>query len=220
MSEKESVILLHGLVRTERSMRYIAQALSNEGYFVVNIKYASTKYPIKVLAINAINNALAKCPQHSIINFVTHSMGGILLRQYLKEQSIKNIGRVVMLGPPNRGSQLVDYLSKIPGFKRINGPAGMALGTVNDSLPNTLGSVRFELGVIAGTRCINPVVSLMLPRPNDGKVSVENTKIKGMAGHVVLPVTHTFMMKNKVVINHVICFLSKGVFDKKCHASV
>lgn len=210
----ECVILLHGLARSDGSMKKLAQALDDAGYLTVNISYPSTKQHIEALAQNAITKALAQCPEDSRINFVTHSMGGILIRQYLKKNIIKNMGRVVMLGPPNKGSHVVDNLSEIPGFKLINGPAGMQLGTTEISIPNTLGSANFELGVIAGNRSINPIFSLMLPKPNDGTISVENTKLKGMIDHIELPVTHSFMMNDKNVISQVIYFLKNGIFNK------
>lgn len=206
--------MLHGLARTDGSMNTLAQALDDAGYFTVNIDYPSTKKHIAALAQDAITKALSQCPEQSTINFVTHSMGGILVRQYLKKNTIKNLGRVVMLGPPNKGSHVVDTLSKMPGFKLINGPAGMQLGTTKVSIPNTLGSANFELGIIAGNRSVNPILSLMLPNPDDGKVSVENTKLKGMNDHIELPVTHSFMMNNMNVISQVLYFLEHGAFNK------
>lgn len=211
----ECVILLHGLARTDGSMKKIARALDDAGYLTINVSYPSTKHPIEKLAKNAISAALAKCPKGSRINFVTHSMGGILVRQYVSAHLIENIGRVVMLAPPNKGSQVVDYLQKVPGFKLINGPAGVQLGTGKLSVPNVLGAADFELGVIAGTCSFNPVLSLMLPDPNDGKVCVENTRMKGMVDYIELPATHTFMMNNKIVIFQVLYFLEKGVFSRE-----
>lgn len=125
----ECVILLHGLARTDSSMEKLAKDLNKAGFLSVNIKYASTKHPIEKLAEDAIVDGLRRCPKGSKIHFVTHSMGGILVRQYLSKNTIENMGRVVMLGPPNKGSQVVDNLHKVPGFKLINGPAGMQLGT-------------------------------------------------------------------------------------------
>lgn len=214
VSTTECVILLHGLARTDGSMKKIASILDGAGYFTINVSYPSTKHPIEKLAKSAISAALAKCPKGSIINFVTHSMGGILVRQYLSEHRIENMGRVVMLAPPNKGSQVVDYLQKVPGFKLINGPAGVQLGTGKLSVPNVLGAVDFELGVIAGNCSFNPILSLMLPHPNDGKVCVENTGLEGMSDHIELPVTHTFMMNNKTVIFQVLYFLENGIFSK------
>ena len=208
----ECIILLHGLARSSRSMNKMAKALENTGYLTINVNYPSTKYPIEKLAEEVITKALAACPIEAKIHFVTHSLGGILVRHYLNQHLIKNLGRVVMLGPPNKGSQLVDFLGNLSGFKWINGPAGIQLGTAQQSVPNSLGSVDFELGIIAGTRSINPLLSLMIPKPNDGKVSVESSKVDGMADYIELPVTHSFMMTNKTVIAQVIYFLTHGIF--------
>jgi hypothetical protein len=123
-----------------------------------------------------------------------------------------NLGRVVMLGPPNSGSEIVDLLQNVPGFKTVNGPAGLQLSAKKDALPNQLGPANFELGIIAGSRSVNLVLSTMLPMPNDGKVSVESSKLEGMSDHLTMPVTHTFMMRNSAVITQVILFLQQGAF--------
>ena len=208
----ECVVLLHGLARTKNSMKPLAKALGAEGYQVVNLGYPSRKYPVETLAAMAIDPALKQCGEGKKINFVTHSLGGILVRQYLHNHTIPNLHRVVMLGPPNKGSDVVDKLGKVPGFHLLNGDAGEQLGTHPDSLPNTLGPVNFELGVIAGTHTFNPFLSLLIKGKNDGKVAVENTKVEGMKDFKVMPVTHTFMMKNKKVIEQVLYFLKNGIF--------
>lgn len=211
---KECVILLHGLARTSRSMRTLESALISAGFGVTNQSYASTSYPIEQLANRAINSALAHCADNTRIHFVTHSMGGILVRHYLKSHGLPNLGRVVMLGPPNQGSEIVDVLGRMLGFALINGPAGLQLGTDKSSVPVQLGQVDFECGVIAGTRTINLFLSTLISGQNDGKVSVENTKVEGMKDHIVLPVTHPFMMINPNVINQVIEFLIHGRFNQ------
>lgn len=216
-SPLECVILLHGLARSAHSMKKLATVLESAGYLTINVSYPSTKYPIEKLAEEVITKALATCPKKAKINFVTHSMGGILVRQFLSNNVIKNMGRVVMLGPPNKGSQVVDRLAKLLGFKLINGPAGLQLGTSHQSVPNSLGPVDFELGIIAGTRSINPILSLMIPKPNDGKVSVDSSKIAGMTDHIELSVTHSFMMTNETVIAQVIYFLAHGLFKKNAN---
>ena len=210
---KEYVVLLHGLARTRRSMRTLETALLNAGFGVANQSYASTSYPIEQLARRAISSALALCPDNTRIHFVTHSMGGILVRQYLKSHTLPNLGRVVMLGPPNQGSEIVDVLGRMPGFALINGPAGLQLGTDKNSVPAELGQIDFECGVIAGTRTINLLLSRLIPGQNDGKVSVENTKVAGMKDHIVLPVAHPFMMANSAVIRQVVEFLKHGQFN-------
>ncbi len=209
------VVLLHGLARSNRSMNKLAAVLEKCGYAVVNTSYPSTTNTIQALAEETLPSALANCPKKANIHFVTHSMGGILLRQYLAQQTIPNLGRSVMLAPPNQGSEVVDKLKVLPLFRWLNGPAGMQLGTDANSLPQILGKVNFELGVIAGNKSINPLLSLLLPAQNDGKVSVEGTKIAGMADHIVLPVTHPLIMKHSNVINQVLYFLRYGKFEHK-----
>ena len=210
---QEYVILLHGLARSERSLRKLALALEKRGYRCINYSYPSTKHDIATLAEVAVAEALSLCGDATKIHFVTHSMGGILVRQYLSQHHIDNLARVVMLGPPNRGSEVVDRLQNMPGFKLINGPAGIQLGTEAMSIPNRLGNAHFELGIIAGTRSINVILSTMLPGPNDGKVSVERTKLEGMKDHIILPVTHPLMMNNALVIEQTVHFLKHGVFN-------
>jgi len=141
--DEEHVILLHGLARTHRSINRLADALRKEGYGITNQSYASTTHPIETLAEETIGTAIASSPRNAKLHFVTHSMGGILVRQYLKNHTMDRLGRVVMLGPPNRGSQVVDVLGNIPGFQLINGPAGLQLGTREDNVPATLGPVDF-----------------------------------------------------------------------------
>lgn len=211
---KDFVILLHGLARTSSSMKAMAIALEGAGFCTINYNYPSTKNTVEYLADNIINDVLSICPEGAKIHFVTHSMGGIILRQYLNKNTISTIGRVVMLAPPNKGSQIVDKLKHIPGYQWINGPAGMQLGTEEMSVPNSLGAANFELGVIAGTRSINLFLSTMLPKPDDGKVSVNNTKLEGMADHITFPVSHPFIMKHKHVINQTIHFLKHGEFRR------
>ena len=198
----ECVVLLHGLGRLSNSMSELETKLAPAGYSVSNIKYPSRSYPIDVLALDAIGRGLAQCRSEGPgeIHFITHSLGGILLRYYLLENTISELGRVVMLGPPNQGSEIVDGLLTLPGFGFIGGPAGVALGTGEGSIIDRLGPVEFDLGIIAGSTNINPLEFLFIAGPSDSIVSIESTKVRGMNAHMVLPVTHTFMMRNNEVI--------------------
>lgn len=208
------VILLHGLVRTDRSMLKMEEALVEEGYHVINRSYPSRDHPIKTLATLAITPALESCSAHGPVNFVTHSLGGILVRQYLSTHNIRALKRVVMLGPPNQGSEAVDQLGDLPGFHYVFGEAGLQLGTGPLSTPNRLGSAHFDVGIIAGTRSINGPLSMLIPGADDGAVALARTHLTGMNDHMAMPVTHSFMMQNKAVIAQVIFYLEHGHFKR------
>ncbi len=120
-----------------------------------------------------------------------------------------------MLGPPNQGSEVVDTLGALRIFKLINGIAGSELGTVTNSTPNRLGGANFCVGIIAGDRSINWINSMMIPGRDDGKVSVERTKLEGMKDHIVIHARHPFLMRNKNSIRQTIHFLRNGQFERR-----
>ena len=196
-------------------MRPIERMLESEGYAVINERYPSRHRTIEELADLAIGTALASCGDAAKVHFVTHSLGGILVRAFLERSRIENLGRVVMLAPPNQGSEVVDALRDVPGFATFNGPAGQELGTDPGSVPSRLGPVDFELGVVAGTRSVNLLLSLLLPNPDDGKVSVESARVAGMRDFVTVPSSHPFIMRSKLVHAHVRSFLATGTFGEQ-----
>ena len=212
--KKECVILLHGLARTPRSMKKLETYLAAKGYPVINAGYPSTREPIQTLAEKYIPNAINACQrfQPEKIHFVTHSLGGILVRQYLQSHRLPEGFRIVMLSPPSSGSELCDYLKGLRFYKWRNGPAGQELGTDPHSIPNMLKPVTGEIGIITGNRSFNPLFSQLIPGPDDGKVSVARAGLKEMKDFIVIPATHTFIMNHPQAMSQVLSFLEKGRF--------
>ncbi len=213
----ECVVVLHGLIRSASSMEKMAKSLEKEGFDVVNVDYPSRAYPIEVLAPMAVEKGLLQCRakgDFDSIHFVTHSLGGILVRHYLSEFDIPELGRVVMLGPPNQGSIAVDKLEGLVGFDWLNGPAGRQLGKGPGSVPLRLPPANFEVGIIAGNRTIDPITSAVLESPDDGRVSVQDTRLDGMSDFVVVNHSHAFMMRMRKPIELTIRFLRTGSFSQ------
>ncbi len=214
--KQEAVVLLHGLARTKSSMSGLKKHLEKQGYIVVNMGYPSREKNIETLALSIIPVAVNRCLEHKIekIHFVTHSMGGILVRYFLAHHPLPLLGRVVMLSPPNNGSEVVDKLKNVFVFKWLNGPAGQQLGTDIHSIPSQLEPPDYPVGIITGDRSVNPFLSLLIPGKNDGKVSVERAKLSRMKDFLVVHASHPFIMNSATVQRQVSEFLLNGVFHR------
>lgn len=209
------VILLHGLARSAGSLAKLETALQAAGFRTCNLDYPSTAHALPELAEDYLLPAILACrgDRPGPLSFVTHSMGGIIVRYLAATHPELAIGRVVMLSPPNRGSEVVDRLGSFGLFRFINGPAGQQLGTAPDSLPNRLGPPAFELGVITGDRSINPLLSLLIPGADDGKVAVERAGLAGMRDFLVIHASHPLIMNHRRAIGQTIHFLQQGNFQ-------
>lgn len=197
-------------------MKLMQSFLDNAGYQTVNIDYPSTRYSVEHLAREfVLPQILEHMKSGETVHFVTHSMGGIIVRYLVKQGLIEINGRVVMLSPPNHGSPVVDKIGNWLLFRWLNGPAGRQLGTGEESLPVSLGPVDFEVGVITGTRTINLILSCMIQGQDDGKVSVESAKVDGMTDFLIEKVSHPFIMNHHRVQAQVIYFLQNGVFKRQ-----
>lgn len=215
-SSTECVILLHGFGRTLNSMKKIAGRLEALGYAVWNEGYPSTEKPIRTLVSDHLVPAVQWAEEMGAnkIHFVTHSLGGILVRVYLQGNSLPPGSRIVMMAPPNRGSEVADWLQSFSLYKRFMGPAGQQLGTSPDSVPNSLKPVTADIGIIAGIRSVDPWFSVMIPGPDDGKVSVESAKLMEMNDFLTVKSTHPFIMRNPKVIDQVTAYLQNGRFSR------
>ncbi|BBO74859.1 acetyltransferase [Desulfosarcina widdelii] len=212
------VILLHGMGRSCRSMSKMAGYLADSGYAVVNLDYPSTGADIETLSLGVVAEAVETCRSknpEAPIHFVTHSLGGILVRHYLQNHSLPPGSRVVMLSPPNRGSEIADLLKEFFLYRWVMGPAGQQLGTSADALPIRLEPVDVPVGIITGGRSLEPWFSIRMPGPDDGKVSVASARLPEMADFLVVHRSHGFIMNGPEVIEQTIHFLRHGKFRKE-----
>lgn len=216
-SLQECVVLVHGMGRTLHSMDKMQERLVTEGYHTVSLGYPSTRATIEEIASDHFPAALVQCQQFnpSTIHFVSHSLGGIVLRAVFKERKPDNMGNVVMLSPPNHGSEAADNLKAWWLYKWINGPAGQQLTTDENSFPNQLGPVDYSVGVITGDRYFffDYYLSKIIPGLDDGKVSVASSRLEGMRDFLVVHVSHPFIMDDENVQDETLYFLQNGLFQ-------
>jgi hypothetical protein len=213
---QEGVILLHGISRTSSSLRRMQTAIEAAGFATLNLGYASRRKSLEALAED-IHPAISRFA-HGIegsIHFVGHSMGGLLARVYIAKYRPERLGRVVMLGTPNGGSEIADRLKNFFAYRAYFGPAGQQLVTQrNPATHAILPRIDYPVGIIAGNRSVYPIASaLLLPRPNDGRVSVKNTELDGMTDHIVIGASHPWMVRNRLAIEQTIAFLWDGRFN-------
>lgn len=208
-----TVVLLHGLWRGFHAMEPMARKLADEGFSTLNLPYPSTRFPIPTL-VGHVAAEVAKVAGDQPVHFVTHSLGGILVRSLLAQSPPWQAGRIVMLSPPNGGSEIVDWSKRHPLIGRLLGPAGRALGS--DGLPPSLPSLPegTQAAVIMGNRCTLPLFRKLLEQDNDGIVSVSRGKLDGLRGFAVINADHTFIQMHPEAIRLSTGFLRDGVLPQ------
>ena len=212
----EGVVLLHGIGVGSWTLKKLDQALQRRGYATLNLDYPSRKKPLEELAEDIHAPIAAFAEQCNVsIHFVAHSMGGLLARVYISRHRPARLGRVVMLGTPNGGSEVADLLKDLPIYRAVFGPAGLQLSTAQHPVLAALPPPDYAVGIIAGCRTIAPIASaFVLPRPNDGRVSVASATLVDMADHIVVKASHTGLPRNTVAIEQTIAFLHDGRFSR------
>ncbi|KGJ67794.1 hypothetical protein BJA5080_01307 [Bradyrhizobium diazoefficiens SEMIA 5080] len=207
------MVLLHGIARTSASLTRLERALRASGFTTLNIDYSSRSKPIAAI-VDDIHPAIARFGEvEAPLHFVAHSMGGLVARAYIARHRPARLARVVMLGTPNSGSEVADLLQGFLPYRAFYGPAGLELTTTPATAPNAFPAIDYPVGVIAGNRFIDPVAGLfVLPKPNDGRVSVQSTMLAGMTDHVVVKASHTGLPRHAVAIAQTIAFLRNGHF--------
>lgn len=206
------VVLLHGLWRGWRAMQPLARALEHEGYSTLNIPYPSARLPIGTL-VKHVRSHIEKVPHDQPVNFITHSLGGILARALLAEDPPWTTGKVIMLAPPHGGSEIVDWSKKHPLLNLALGPAGRSLGS--DGAPSTLPFLPegTDAAVIMGNRCSIPLFRNLLGDENDGIVSAARGRIDGLKGFSVIDADHTFIQMHPETIRLSLRFLKTGFWE-------
>jgi pimeloyl-ACP methyl ester carboxylesterase len=206
-----AIIYLHGIGRTSRSMAPIRRAMPEDGFTHVMFEYPSTRIPLKQSA-TYLNSVIQSLTDVDRISFVVHSMGGLVVRQYLKEHGYDRIHRLVMLGTPNKGAELADMLKSNFAFRTIFGPAGQELVTDEVGTIRSLPTPTCEFAVVAGGRNDGKGFNPLLPGDDDGTVTVESARLEGAADFLLVPKVHSFLMSDPTVIEAVRHFLDHGRF--------
>lgn len=213
--KQDHIVILHGIFRSSKHMRKLASFLETQGYYVHNLDYPSTRNDLETLTDDLITQLKTRLPTDQRVHFIGYSMGGLLVRTILAHYRPAHLGQVVQLAPPNHGSEVANFLRRFWLYKKLYGPAGQQLITDQSAIQPLFGPIDFPLGILAGTRSLDPFSSwCLLPGRNDGKVTVDSTKLSGMTEHHLVPATHTFFPQNRQVHRLTLHFLQHQCFGE------
>lgn len=210
--EAKAVFLIHGWGVRAAAMTRLAAALAEEGFTVYNYDYPTSKRNIEehsAIFLALYRRILRSDGIAGNVYFVTHSMGGILLRAALakmSEDECHRIEAVVMLAPPNRGSILA-HLGNSKAARRINASLG-DMTLLPDAYVRNIPPPPFlpPVGIIAGRF--------------DGKVALRNTLLPdGLpCKRTILPCTHPGLRNPKFTLAPILSFFRTKSFSKKPHS--
>jgi pimeloyl-ACP methyl ester carboxylesterase len=209
-----TVVLLHGFGGLPIMYRPLARMLRRVGFDARELGYDSWGLSLEAICDRLLPR-LARIPNDDPIHFVAHSMGGLVARALIHEQRPARLGHVVMLGTPNAGSEIADFLMQWPVLKPILGKAAPALITRRQSATAELiGTIDYSVGIIAGDKpMMAGAIAHLIPGPNDGKVSVASTRLPEAADHIVLPLSHGMLPYHPLAQRQVRHFMLHGRFE-------
>lgn len=211
---KDYAVILHGIGRSSSHMQPLADALTQQGYDVLNLDYPSTEHEILPLAKIVYEQHLQHLDPNRTVHLIGYSMGGLVVRTILHHHKPDNLGRVLLLAAPNHGSEVADWLKDNWLYQWYYGPAGQQLLTDNTVREGLFGDIGVELGVIAGNSSVDPVSSYIIPEEDDGKVSIRSTVVNGMSDHITVHSSHMFFPSNQDVHQQSMYFLQNGEFKR------
>jgi predicted alpha/beta-hydrolase family hydrolase len=211
---REIIVLLHGLGRSNNSMWLLASRLEDAGFYVRRVEYDSLHQGPDEILQDISSQINQCCKEHAqSVHFVGHSLGGLMVRAYLQDNEVDELGRVVLLGTPNQGTEAADHFSN-GWLMKVLGPTAQALGTDPDSFPKSLETPDYPVGIIAGelnSELNDPVI----PGKDDGLVSVEATKIDTMTDFIIIETGHSMMRYDREVADQTIEFIRNGAFNRQ-----
>lgn len=206
----KAVILIHGIGRSSKSMLPLVKPLQEDGYTVVPFDYPSTRVSIPESAayLREVVRSLDGIEQ---IDFVVHSMGGLVVRSLLSdEKPDPRFRRMVMLGVPNRGAEMASLVEDQPLFRLVYGKAGQQLVRDREGFIAGLPTPKFEFAIIAGARGTEEGFNLLIPGDDDGTVTVASTRLPGATDFMTVSAIHTLLMGNPAAIGATRRFLKQG----------
>jgi pimeloyl-ACP methyl ester carboxylesterase len=204
-----AVVVIHGIIRSSKSFAQLRVKLEERHVTVVGFDYPSTQVPIEESA-DYLRQMLQSLEGIEQIDLVVHSMGGLVLRTYLRDHRDPRFHRMVMLGVPNLGARMANIVQQNPLYRLIFGPAGQQLIEDPEGYIAGLPTPDFEFAVIGGARGTENGWNPLIPGDDDGTVSVDNTRLPGAADFMTAPVLHSFLMTNEDVVAATCRFLETG----------